>query len=173
MSRKIVHAIISGLLIWSTAGSLVAADYHVTVEMQDFSNPDNIPINLKQGAPDQTVLKKLIPGNIWFIHRATLPTGGSVKEEVQIDKTEACISYSLGEEKEGKICITIAINVTKVVDVIDGVPLKKTRSMNTIIGCPIGQKICMGGSQTESKTCRDGVQQEEKKISLSSISVTK
>ena len=149
-------------MIWSAAGSLAAADYQITVKLQDFSNPDGSPVDLKQGISVQTVLGKLIPGDIWFMHRATLPTGGSVKEDVQIEKTEARVSYSLGEEKEGKISVTIAINVTKVVNVKDGVSIKSTRSVDTIVNCPIGQEICMGG-----------VQQEGKKINLFTISVAK
>ena len=169
---KTIIALISGLLICSAANSLVAADYQITVKLQDFSNPDGIPINLEQGVADPTVLKKLIPGDILFMHRANLPTRGSVKEDVQIDKTEAHVSYSLGEEKAGKIAVTIALNVAKIVKIVDGVPVKSTQSLNTTIDCPIGQEIYMGGLKEELK-CTGGVQQEEKKTCFFTISVTK
>lgn len=159
--KKII-AVATCFLILSAADIFAAGDYRLTVKLQEFSFADGKPVDLKEVLSDAAGLGQLTAGEIEFLHRTRVSTGGTIEEEVQIGKTDAKMSYVLGTEKEGAISVTVSIQLTETVAVKDGVPIKSVRSVKTTIDCPIGQEIKCGGGAAGGN-----------KVSLFTIIVTK
>lgn len=142
---KKVIAVASGLLIFTATNLFAIESYRLTVKLQEFSRPDGKPADLKEVQSDPAKLGKLTAGAIRFLHRTSISPSGTIQEEVQIGKTEAKVSYTLREKKDGRISVTVSVELMETVAVKNGVPLKSTRSTTTTIDCPIGQEIPLGG----------------------------
>jgi len=132
-----------------------AEDYKLTVKLQEFSSADGKPIEMKTVLSTPTAFKKLIPGDVVFMHKTAISADQELKDSVHIDSTDAQMSYKAGKEEDGLVNVTVEVTISKVMTVRSGVPIKSTQSVKTTIKCAVGQDTAIGGScGTQDKTIK-------------------